>query len=416
MRQSQLFGSTRRSISQEEESVNAILLTRGGYIDKTAAGVTSFLPIGLRVVEKIKMIVRDELNQLPNTQELLMPAMQPREIWEETGRWDDEGMKEVMYRVHDTSVGLGATHEENIVDLFRKFVSSYKEMPRAAYQIQTKFRKELRPKSGLLRGREFMMKDLYSFHLSEGSLDEYYEAAAAAYLRIFQRLGLDSIRTEASGGVFSKQHSDEFQVINPVGEDIIYLNAAEDKAWNKEVVEDENDPRLAEWGGGEVRAARATEVGNIFRLGTKYTEPMQAQVTAEDGQKAPVYMGCYGIGISRVMGVIAEVYGDVELGCIRWPEVIAPFRIHLIDLGAASEANELYEALKAAGHEVLFDDRDKTAGEKFADADLMGAPVRIVVSKRSLAAGGFEVAWQWGSNPEDRDVVSRESLLSRLTG
>lgn len=410
MHQSQLFGTTRQTVSHEEESVNAILLTRGGYIDKTAAGVTSFLPLGFKVIEKIKRIVRDELNKLPGTQELLMPTLQPRELWEETGRWDDAGMKEIMYRVGDTNVGLGATHEENVVDLFRKVASSYKDLPAAVYQIQTKFRKELRPKSGLLRGREFIMKDLYSFHLTEESLTDYYEQVAAAYLRIFERCGLAAVRTEASGGVFSKQHSDEFQVINAVGEDTIYLNSAGDRALNKEVVEGENDPRLLEWGGGEVRAAQATEVGNIFRLGTKFTEPMNALVTTESGERVVPVMGCYGIGVSRLMGTIVELYGSAEKGSIAWPSGLAPYDLHLIDLTADKQGEAIYQELHNAGKSILFDNRDKSAGEKFADADLIGATTRIIVSKRSLEAGGVEVVRNWNTAPEVREIVPLAQL------
>ncbi len=410
MRQSQLFGATRREISQEEESINAILLTRGGYICRTAAGVTSFLPLGLRVIENIKNIVRAEMNELPATQELLMPVFQPKDIWEESGRWDDEGMKEVMYRVQDTNMGIGATHEENATDLFRKLVSSYKELPLCIYQIQTKFRKELRAKSGLLRGREFIMKDLYSFHLTEEGFQDYYEQAAAAYLRVFERCGVNAIRTKASGGIFSKRPSDEFQVINSVGEDTIYLNPAGDEAWNEEMVTGQDDPRLLEWGGGEVRPAQATEVGNIFPYGTRYTVPMHGEVTDETGQKVPVIMGAYGIGISRLMGVITELYGNVETGKIAWPTGIAPFKVHLIDLSPDGQGNPIYDQLKAAGVEVLFDDRDRRAGEKFADADLIGAPIRLIVSKRSLDAGGVEAVKAWNISPDEREIVAVSEL------
>jgi prolyl-tRNA synthetase len=404
MKQSQLFGTTRKEAPHEEESLNAILLSRGGYIDKTSAGVYSYLPLGLKVLRKVQEIVREEMNKLPHTQELLMPAMQPKEIWEETGRWDDAGMKEVMYRVNDTAMGLGATHEENVVDLFRKFFSSYRDLPTSVYQIQTKFRKEARPKSGLLRGREFMMKDMYSFHTTEEDFKDYYEKAADAYMSVFKRLGLEAVRTEASGGVFSKTRSDEFQVINPVGEDTIYLNATGDRAWNKEVVENEDDPKLIEWGGGEVRKARATEVGNIFTLEDKYTKAMNAGVTLENGERMFPLMGCYGIGISRLMGTIVEVYGD-EKGAIRWPEHLAPFKIHVIDLANDDEAaSKLFDKLEKEGFNVkqdtLYDDRDKSAGEKFADADLIGAPIRIVLSKRSLAAGGVEVIRNWNTGGE----------------
>jgi prolyl-tRNA synthetase len=415
MRQTQLFGATRRSVAQGEESVNAALLTRGGYIAKTGAGISSYLPLGLRVIEKIKQIVREELNQLPATQELLMTALQPKELWEETGRWSDPGMGEIMYRVEETSLGLGASHEENVVDLFRTYASSYRDLPLGLYQIQTKFRKELRAKSGLLRGREFLMKDLYSFHVSDEDLDQYYEQVAAAYLRIFTRCGLEAIRTEALGGVFSQQHSDEFQVINPVGEDTIYLNQQGTLAWNKEIIETEDDPKLIEWSGGTVRPERATEVGNIFRLGSKYSTPMQAMITLEDGTRQPVIMGCYGIGISRLMGVVAELVGQLEPGKLPWPASLAPFRVHLLDLTRDTDsAHQLYKELVAAGIEVLFDDRTASAGEKFADADLIGSTVRIIVSSRSLEAGGAEVVWQWNTESDNKEIVPISELVARL--
>ena len=410
MKQSQLFSSTRREAPHEEESKNAILLMRGGYIQKTAAGVFSFLPLGLRVIQNITAIVRKELNALPYTQEILMPALQPKELWEETGRWDDAGMKEVMYRVEELGMGLGPTHEENVTDLFRNNVSSHRQLPIAAYQIQTKFRKEARAKSGLLRGREFMMKDLYSFHLSEESLDEYYELVVEAYMRIYETCGLKAVRTEASGGVFSKQHSDEFQVINLLGEDTIYLNEAGTLAWNEEVVDGPHDPRLSEWGGGQIRQAQATEVGNIFRLGTKYSEPMHAEVNGENGERLPVYMGCYGLGVSRLMGIVVELLGESR-GKMLWPKVLAPFQVHLLDLTTDKQGESLYADLKKAGVEVLYDDREKSAGEKFADADLIGAPMRIVLSARSIAAGGAEVTANWGGGGE-AEVLPLEKVLA----
>lgn len=414
MRQSTLFTTTRKEAPHEETSKNAILLQRGGYIDKALAGAYSYLPLGLRVIKKISTIVREEMDSLPRTQEILMPALQPRELWQETGRWDDPGMREVMYRVGEGDVvALGATHEENITDLFRKLFHSYKELPVAAYQIQTKFRNEPRAKSGLLRGREFIMKDLYSFHSSEEDLDQYYEQAAEAYLRVFARCGIAAVRTEASGGVFSKQHSDEFQAVCEVGEDTIYLNAEGTRAWNKEVVTDESDPRLKEWGGGEARAVQAIEVGNIFRLGTKYSAQMGAVVTLENGETQPAYMGCYGIGVSRLMGTVVEIYGDStgKGARIVWPEAIAPVRVHLLDLTNERKAEPLYLMLQEAGLEVLFDDRDRRAGEKFADADLIGAPWRVVVSERSLEAGGAEVQ-RW---PEEQaDILAFETVAGRV--
>ena len=419
MRQSNLFFTTKREAPAGEVSKNAILLERGGYIQKTLAGAYSFLPLGLLVLRKIAQIVREEMNSLPRTSEIQMTILQPRELWEETGRWDDEGMKEVMYRVgDDNTVGLGATHEENVTDIFRHIFSSYKDLPVAAYQIQTKFRKEARAKSGLLRGREFLMKDLYSFHTSEEDLDTYYEYAAAAYLRAYERMGLKAIRTMASGGVFSKQHSDEFQVACEVGEDDIYLNPTGDFAWNKEVIDGEDDPKLLEFSGGEIHKVSAVEVGNIFRLGTKYSAPMSAMVSGEAGDRLPVYMGCYGIGVSRLMGVLVEVFGSLgenNRGAkIAWPLSVAPVQCHILDLAKDGTADQLYTTLTNAGIEVLIDDRsDKTPGEKFADADLIGAPHRAVVSKRSIEAGGIEYTlWPTG---EAKILTSNEDVVAAIT-
>jgi prolyl-tRNA synthetase len=417
MKQSALFFTTKREAPADAVSKNAILLERGGYIQKSSAGSYSFLPLGLRVLRKITEIVRQEMDQLPYTSEIQMTILQPRETWEETGRWNDPGMREVMYRVgDDNTLGLGPSHEENVTDIFRHLYSSYKDLPRAVYQIQMKFRNEARPKSGLLRGREFTMKDLYSFHTTEEDLTVYYEQAAAAYLKIFSRMGLSAIRTEASGGIFSQQHSDEFQVICEVGEDDIYLNEAGDRAWNKEVITGEDDPKLLEFSGGVIRKASAVEVGNIFRLGTKYSAAMDAAVTLENGERQPVIMGCYGIGISRLMGVLAENFGEVgENGRgakIVWPESVAPVRVHILDLLQDGTAEKLYTELQVAGVEVLLDDRsDKTAGEKFADADLIGAPHRVIVSKRSTEAGGLEyVQWPTG----EAQVLSLEDTKNHI--
>lgn len=419
MKQSALFSTTKREAPAGEVSKNAILLERGGYITKTMAGAYSFLPLGLKVLRKICDVIREEMDALPRTSEVQMTVLQPREVWEETGRWDDAGMKEVMYRVgDDANVGLGATHEENIADIFRRMFSSHKELPLGAYQIQTKFRKEARAKSGLLRGREFLMKDLYSFHTTEDEHNTYYEEVAEAYSKIFTRLGMQAIRTEASGGVFSKQHSHEYQVICEVGEDDIYLNPAGDYAWNKEVVSGEDDPKLLEFCGGEVRKASAVEVGNIFHLGTKFSAPMDASVTLENGERQPVYMGSYGIGPSRVMGVLAELFGELgENGRgakIVWPAGLAPVQCHILDLVNDGMALDLYEKMRAAGIEVLLDDRDgKTAGEKFADADLIGAPHRVVVSKRSQEAGGVEYR-MWPA--EETKIMTVDEAVAGATG
>lgn len=406
MRQSSLFQPTYREAPGGEESKNAILLIRGGYIQKIMAGTYAFLPLGLRVLKKIMQIVRDEMDQLPGTSEVLLPSLQPRELWEESGRWVTYTEGGEVYTVDDDSMMLGPTHEEVATFVFRTHVASYKQLPIGLYQLQTKFRKEMRAKSGLLRGREFAMKDLYSFHLSEADGRAYYEQVAAAYLRIYEQCGLQAIRTKATGGLFSK-YSDEFQVITPAGEDTIYLRADAKEARNKELVTDESDPELLNYSGGELKPAKAIEVGNIFPLGKRFSTPMKASVSNEAGIATEVWMGCYGIGISRLLGTITEVWGQ-ENGVITWPQAVAPYLMHLIDLTPEGQGEELYQKLVSQGKEVLFDDRQKTAGEKFADADLIGSPIRIVISKRSLEAGGVE--WQEGGA---KVYLSLEEVLAR---
>lgn len=406
MRQSELFQPTYREAPGGEESKNAILLIRGGYVQKIMAGNYALLPLGLRVFKKITEIVREEMNALPRTQELLMPSLQPRELWEESGRWATYTADGEVYTVDEDSMMLGPTHEEIATHLFRTHVSSYKQLPLGLYQIQTKFRKELRAKSGLLRGREFQMKDLYSFHVDEADCLSYYEQVAAAYLKIYARCGLEAIRTKATGGLFSK-YSDEFQVATPAGEDTIYLRSDGLEARNKELVPDEKDPELLDYCGGEVKTLKSIEVGNIFPLGKRFSKPMKAQVTDADGSAVDVWMGCYGIGLSRLLGAVTELFG-IEKGSISWPESLAPYRVHLLDLTSDFQGSSLYRELVKTGIEVLYDDRPKTAGEKFADADLIGAPVRLVISKRSLEAGGIERSYRG-----EKQIVTLEEILGQ---
>lgn len=406
MRQSQLFSTTRRDIAKEEVSKNAILLTRGGYIDKELAGVYTLLPLAFRVVEKIKALVRDELDKLPYTSEMSMPVLQPHALWEESGR--REKIKGVMYDLKDEPLGLGPTHEEIIIDIFRRNFSSYKDLPRAVYQIQTKFRNEPRAKSGLLRGREFLMKDLYSFHASEADFKTYYEAVASAYLRIFERMGLKALRTAAAGGIFSK-YSDEFQVVAENGEDLIYLSADGKTAVNKEVIENEEYAQVRE----SNHSKNAIEVGNIFPMGQSVTGPMNVKITSKDGQLQDIWMGCYGIGITRLVGTLVEVYGDLEKNKIAWPQSVAPYKIHLIEIGQGLGQdlyNQLVQSDSFDQSDLLYDDRDATPGTKFADADLVGAPTRIVISKRTLEQDSVEV-WR-----DDKSrLVKQNTLLGFLT-
>ena len=386
MFQSKLFAKTFKQAPKDEVSINAKLLTRAGFVDKLTAGVYSYLPLGLRVLKKIQNIVREEMDAIGG-QEILMPALQPKEIWQKTGRWTDPGPA-VMFQFKgrsDKEYGLGWTHEEVITPLVKKFVSSYKDLPLYLYQIQDKFRNEPRAKSGLLRGIEFSMKDLYSFHRDEKDLDQYYQKAITAYQNVFKRCGLDVLVTEASGGSFSK-YSHEFQVLTQYGEDTIYYCAKCHYAQNKEIAEIHADDNCPKCKIGEIAEGKSIEVGNIFSLKTKYSEPFSLEYVDQDGKNKPVMMGCYGIGPSRVMGSVVEVYHD-ENGII-WPQSIAPFKAHLLQIGeekaVAKFAKEVYDQLLGQQIEVLFDERqDISAGQKFADADLIGIPYRLVVSTKT---------------------------------
>ncbi len=393
MKQSKLFGKTSKTVPKDEISPNAELLIRAGFIDKLMAGAYSYLPLGLRVLNKIKNIVREEMNALGG-QEILMPALQPRSLWEETGRWQDPGPT-VMFQFkgrEDKDYGLGWTHEEVIVDIVRKQVSSYKDLPLYLYQIQDKFRDEPRPKSGLLRGREFSMKDLYSFHANEKDLLDFYEKAKLAYQKIFRRCGLDALITEASGGSFSKEYSHEFQALAETGEDIVYHCPQRDFAQNKEISQLKAGDRCPHCG-EKILEGQAIEVGNIFKLYKKYSAPMKLQFSDPAGKKQEVMMGCYGLGPSRIMGAAVEVYHDKQ--GIIWPENISPFQIHLLSIGQeegiAKKAQEVYDNLSRQNLEVLYDDRDVSAGVKFADADLIGIPIRLVISEKTLAQDSIEI-------------------------
>lgn len=358
------------------------------------AGVYEFLPLGLRVFNKITNVIREEMDAIGG-QELKLTALQDPEIWKKTGRWSDEAI-DVWFKselANGTEIGLGTTHEEPITQLFSEYISSYKDLPRYAYQFQTKFRNELRAKSGIMRAREFVMKDLYSFSRTEEEFRTFYEACAEAYMKIFNRMGIGArtFRTFASGGAFSK-YSDEFQTLSDAGEDTIYVHEEKGIAVNKEVYTDEV---LADLGisKDELKEEKAIEVGNIFPLGTRFSDALNLTYKDEEGKNHPVIMGSYGIGPGRLMGTLVEVLGD-EKGMV-WPEEIAPFQIHLVSLAGDDErvkayADELYEKLTKVGVEVLYDDRDVRAGEKFADSDLLGIPTRIVVSQKTLEQGALE--------------------------
>jgi prolyl-tRNA synthetase len=412
MRYSKLFGKTAREVSLEETSVNAKLLVRGGFIRREVAGVYNFLPLGLLVLNNISNIVRDEMNKT-GAQELLLSALQNKDNWRKTGRWDsfDALFKIISKFKHEYA--LGPTHEEVLVPLATQFIYSYRDLPLYLYQIQTKFRDEARAKSGILRGREFLMKDLYSFHADEKDFEEYYESMKSSYKAVFERCGLDAILTQASGGAFSER-SHEFQVITESGEDEIIYCTGGDFSQNTEIA-NVHEGKECDLGHGPLKKAKTIEVGNIFPLGTKFSDAFGLAYKDEKGMNKPVIMGCYGIGISRLMGAIVEIYNDSK--GIIWPKEIAPFDVHLVGIMNQKSrimnfANEIYEKLQKAGADVLFDDReDVSAGEKFADADLIGIPVRLVVSSK---AGEGRVEWK-DRDSDKTEVLSLEGVLKKLT-
>ena len=402
MRQSKLFSKTIKNKSAEGDAVSNDLLTRAGFVDQLMSGVYSFLPLGFLVLKNIENIIRAEM-QKAGGQEILMPVLQPKENWMKTGRWET---LDVLFKVKgggDKEYALGPTHEEVVSPLAKKIIFSYKDLPLSVFQIQTKFRDELRAKSGILRTREFLMKDLYSFHATQEDLDKYYEKMAKVYLNIFRQCGIEkeTFQTLASGGSFSK-YSDEFQTATEAGEDIIYICKKCGTAINKEIKpENEKCPKCSskEFSaqGGPASGwdeKKAIEVGNIFKLGTKYSLPFDLKFKDKDGSEKPVIMGCFGIGLGRLAGAVVEINHD-EKGII-WPKSIAPFLAHLIPVENNKKiklaADKIYDNLQKEKIAVLYDDRqDKSVGEKFAEADLIGIPYRIVVSERTLEKNSVEV-------------------------
>jgi prolyl-tRNA synthetase len=410
MKQSQLFTKTQRNAPKDEVSLNAQLLIRAGYIHKEMAGVYSFLPLGLRTLNKIIGIIREEMNAIGG-QEIYLTTLQNPELWKKTGRWDDSVL-DVWFKTELNSggiLGLGTTHEEPLTNLMKKHIGSYKDLPKYAYQFQNKFRNEKRAKSGIMRLREFIMKDLYSFHADEKDLEKYYEKVAESYAKIFSRVGLGekTYKTYASGGTFSK-YSHEFQTVVEAGEDLIYVCEKCRVAVNKEIIEDLKH-KCPECESTELKEEKAVEVGNIFKLGTKFSGALELSYRDEKGETKPVVMGCYGIGPQRVMGTIAEVLND-ENGLI-WPESVAPFKVHLVSLGKNTEAEKIYQELEKNNIEVLYDDREVAAGEKFADADLIGLPYRVVISEKSLSGGGAEIKKRSANVSR---IVKLDDLISEI--
>jgi prolyl-tRNA synthetase len=391
MKQSLLFTKTRKDAPKDEISKNAQLLIRAGFIHKEMAGVYSFLPLGLRVMNKIVNIIREEMNAIGG-QEVHLTALQDKKVWDTTGRWDDS-VVDIWFKTklkNDTELGLGFTHEEALTQLMKEYVNSFRDLPLSVYQFQTKFRNETRAKSGIMRGREFLMKDLYSFNKNIEEHNDFYEKAKQSYIKIFNRLGLGdrTYVTFASGGSFSK-YSHEFQTLTEAGEDTILVDEKNKIAINKEVL---NEEVLKDLGTSRDNLVerKSVEVGNIFSLGTRFSDAFNLKYMDENNESKPVIMGSYGIGPGRVMGTVAEVLSDKD-GLV-WPQSIAPFDYHLISIGnIADKADKIYNDLNKNGVEILYDDRDIRAGEKFADSDLIGIPFRIIISDKTLQSNSVEL-------------------------
>ncbi len=416
MRQSNLFTKTTKQPPADEESKNAKLLRQAGFIHKEMAGVYDFLPLGLRVRNNIEEIIREEMDAVGG-QEVALTTLQKKELWEKTGRWevDDDELWFKSELAAGGEVGFAWSHEDPLTALMTKHVFSYRDIPQAVYQFQTKLRNELRAKSGIMRGREFLMKDLYSFSKTQKEHNAFYEKMKESYMRVFERVGLgdNTYETVAGGGVFTTGHTHEFQTVSEVGEDTIYLDREKELAVNEEAMDDET---LAELGlsQDELEEVSAVEVGNIFPLGTKYSEPLGLTFTNEDGEEKPVIMGSYGIGVSRLMGAIVEVLADDD--ALLWPESVAPFDVHLLALGdsdeVTTEARTVYKTLQGVGVDVLYDDREVSAGEKFADSDLFGLPCQVIVSENTIDEGKVEVTFRPDTQEE---MIELQELVQRLT-
>ena len=415
MRQSQLFTKTRKEAPADETSKNAQLLIRAGFIHKELAGVYSLLPLGLIVVNKIKEIVSTEMKQLGSV-EMVMSTIQNKEIWETTDRWDDRKV-DVWFKSalkNGNEIGFGWSHEEPITNMMKYHISSYHDLPRYVHQFQNKLRNEVRAKSGIMRCREFVMKDMYSYSLTEAGHLDFYNKATEGYINVFKKIGIGDITyvTSASGGFFTDKFSHEFQTICEAGEDTIYIHKDGKLALNEEVF---NEKTLTELNvsKSDFEKKKSAEVGNIFTFGTGKCEELGLYFTDKDGTKKPVYLGSYGIGITRLMGVLAEVFAD-EKGLV-WPKEVTPFMVHLVRLGDNSDvvsyADKLYEDLKKKNIDVLYDDRDLRAGEKFADSDLIGIPVRIVVSDKTVAEKKVEVK---NRTESDSKLMEVEEVLKIL--
>ncbi len=414
MKQSQLFTKTRKETPADEASKNAELLIRAGFVHKELAGVYSYLPLGLKTLNNIVGVIREEMNAIGG-QELLMSALQDKELWSRTDRWDDDKVDN-WFKTELKSggeTGLGITHEEPLTRIMSEHVSSYRDLPVFAYQFQNKFRNELRAKSGVMRGKEFLMKDMYSFSADVKTHEEDYKKVKEAYIRIFDRLGIGEQKfvTFADGGIFS-DFSEEFQTITSAGEDTIYVHESKKIALNKEVYTEDNIKKLG-IDKNDLVEKKAVEVGNIFHLGTRFSDTLGLKYKNEEGVESPVVMGSYGIGPTRLLGTIVETLSD-EKGMV-WPKEVSPFNVHLVRLGVNEKtvqfADKLYADLRKKGFEVLYDDRDLRPGEKFADSDLIGIPVRFVVSDKTVEQNKIEVKYRTASESE---LLSEDEALKSL--
>lgn len=413
---SQLFTKTSKNVPADETAKNARLLIQAGFVYKVMAGVYAYTPLGLAVLENIKQIVREEMNNL-GAQELIMSSLQRRETWQATGRWDDK-VVDAWFKTKlkdGTELGLAWSHEEVIVEMMKQHISSYKDLPANVYQFQTKLRNELRAKSGVMRGREFVMKDMYSCSRGASQHEEFYQATIEAYKKVYDRLGIgqDTYVTFASGGAFTK-FSHEFQTVCQAGEDVIYLHKGKNLAVNEEVMSDENLKQLG-IAKAELEKVKSAEVGNIFNFGTQKSQEMEFTFTDENGQKQFVHLGSYGIGVTRLIGVLAEKFAD-EKGLV-WPESVAPAKVQLLALGEEADvkiaADNLYSSLKTAGISVIYDDRDARAGQKFADADLFGTPYRLVISQKTLENSSASVEFK--KRTEDQtEIIPLNKIIEKF--
>ena len=412
MRLSKLFTKTIREVPRDEKSINAQLLIKGGFIYKVMAGVYNYLPLGLRVLKKIENIIREEMNNIGG-QEVLMSTLQGPEVWKKSGRWDDNVVDNWFKTklANGLEIGIANTHEEPLTEMLTHYLNSYKDFPVYIYQFQNKFRNELRAKSGIMRVFEFIMKDLYSFSRTKEEFNKFYEKCATAYNRIYERVGIGdkTYRTIAGGGSFTNDFTDEFQTISSSGEDTIYIDEVKKLAINKEVYTEKNILKFG-FDKNKLKQEKSIEVGNIFPLGSKYSEALGLYYVDQDGQKKPIIMGSYGIGLGRLLGTIAEVRAD-DKGLI-WPKEVAPFKVYLIDLdGVKKEAEKIYRDLQNNDIEVLWDDRKESAGVKFKDADLIGIPTRLVISKKTLEKKSVEIKFR---DKKDIKIIKIKELDRKI--